>query len=76
MVTFGGYRLYDDEEKHLEDAFKEQLKQEMHAMIDEQFDKDDFWIRVESDPTGKDALRSQNSIGWKITIHQQGENDK
>ena len=76
VVTFGRVIHYEDEEKDFEEKFKEQLKQEMHAMIDEQFDKEDFWFKVERDPTGKDALRRENSIAWKISIHQQGENAK
>lgn len=65
MIICGGYKKYED---GCEAEAKELLKKELHNHIDELCERDDFWIKKERDRTGKDILRQENTIGWKITI--------
>ena len=65
MIIRGGYKKYED---RCEAEAKEILKNELHNLIDELCERDDFWIKTERDRTGEDILRQENTIGWKITI--------
>ena len=51
-----------------EEKAKEILKKHLHEFIDELCEKDEFWINVKRDESGKDLLRQENTIGWKIAI--------
>ena len=56
-----------------EDEAKELLKKELHNLIDELCERDDFWIKKERDRTGNDILNQANTIAWKIAIPQMND---
>lgn len=65
MLIYGEYEKYED---GCEAEAKERLKKSLHNFIDEMCERDDFWIKKERDKTGKDILRQENTIAWKIAI--------
>lgn len=72
MIQFGNWTYYKDGD---EEGAKERLKKEMHDLIDTLCEKDDFWIKVERDKSGKDILRNENTLAWKIAIPQMKNGD-
>lgn len=68
MLIFGGYAVvpFSGEEKP-----KEELRKQIHSLIDQLCDRDDFWIRG----VGY-ALGPAHTIGWKIAIPHMEETEE
>lgn len=72
LIYFGNYLKYKDGD---EEKAKELLKKQLHGLIDGLCERDDFWIKVEGDASGKDLLGQTNSIAWKIVVPHMEDKD-
>ena len=67
MVIYGEYKEYAD---GCEAEAKERCKKDLHNLIDELCERDDFWIKKEIP-----SVAYENTIGWKIAIPHMKNND-